>query len=431
MNSVDLNTKNALLLKEYLERLGNGEALESVQKGFRETFGNADAEDIVKAEQILINTGTSTAQVEKLCDLHSSLFHDQPAPSKAKAVGGPLKMKTIHSDGCGSHGHNDEEMPSALLAEIVGHPLNILTLENKELEGRLDKLQAVLDAQAPDSEIEASLSDLMSLAAHYAKKDELILPALKYYGVPGPAVVMWNVDDQLRDANKKLLAQVKQFGDDPAKMITIRADIQTMIDRMREMIFKEEKILFPMAEKYFTQEDWVRAYYDMPRFGFSWLEEVPIWKEAGPKPVVQPAVASNQVLGEETLIQLGGGNLTLAQLNAMLNTLPMELTFIDDQNISRFFSEKSDLFPRPTSSLGHEVFDCHPPKVLPMVKRVLQQLQSGEKDVISIMANKKGRKALVRYMAVRDADGEYLGVLEVVEDVTDLLKAPTSSQAGM
>lgn len=129
MNSVDLNTKNALLLKEYLERLGSGEALESVQKDFREAFGNADAEDIVKAEQILINTGTSTAQVEKLCDLHSSLFHDQPAPSKAKAVGGPLKMKTIHSDGCGSHGHNYEEMPSALLAEIVGHPLNILTLE--------------------------------------------------------------------------------------------------------------------------------------------------------------------------------------------------------------------------------------------------------------------------------------------------------------
>lgn len=432
MNPVNLDSENALRLKEYLERLGKGEPLESVQKDFREAFGQAAAEDIVKAEQILIHSGTPTSEIEKLCDLHSALFHDQPKPVSIKdmvANKGTIRMKTVQSGGCGSHGHDYDSMPSALATQVVGHPLNIMTLENRELEMRLNHIQTLLDQQAPASDLEASLADLMKLGAHYAKKDELILPLLKYYGVGGPAVVMWNLDDELRDTNKKLLSRLKNDGLDPAKMIQIRAEIQRMVDRMREMIFKEERILYPMAERYFTEEEWRTAYYDMPRFGFAWLEEIPVWNEAGPKPSVRPSIASLKDANEETKIELGGGQLTLAQLNAMLNTLPLELTFIDDQNISRYFSEDSFLFPRPTSSLGHEVFDCHPPKVLPVVRHVIEQLRSREKNIISIMANKQGRKALVRYMAVRDENGKYLGVLEAVEDVTNLIVPSTDKNA--
>ncbi len=121
---------------------------------------------------------------------------------------------------------------------------------------------------------------------------------------------------------------------------------------------------------------------------------------------------------EDGTIRMAGGSLTKEQLEGILRVLPLELTFIDDNNINRYFSENSELLPRPMSALGHSVFDCHPAQAQAMVERVIGQLKSGEKDRLSMRAVKRGKKAMVSYIAVRDAEGKYLGVLETVQDLS-------------
>jgi DUF438 domain-containing protein len=151
----------------------------------------------------------------------------------------------------------------------------------------------------------------------------------------------------------------------------------------------------------------------MDRFGYCYISE---------RPYVLDAPQKKSTLGvsmDDARITLPTGSMTVKELAAILDTLPFELTFIDKDNTNRYFSSDSTLFPRPMTALNHPVFDCHPPKVIPIVKKVINQLKSGEKDVISFTAMKKGHKVHVRYMALRH-EGEYLGVLEVVEPLDDL-----------
>lgn len=399
------------MLMNYIERLNNGEAWESVQNDFRETFGSVDAKEIVDAEKTMMQNGVPLSQVQKLCDLHSALFHGntrQERIAQAEAsVAASIKTKRKMQD-----------MPSAKSAEIQGHPLQILTMENEEFTKRLNQMRKLLTQNAETKQILNSLNDLKAAAVHYDKKDELILPPLKRHGVAGPADVMWNVDGELRQSVNALIRQLKQT-DEPELPQNVKDDIRRLCARMQEMIFKEEKILYPLAEKYFTEEEWQMIDQDLPRFGYAWIKEIPQWQDAKPeKKQISIEGADGSV--EQAEIQLPGGTLSLAELEGILRTLPVELTFIDANDTNRYFSEDSSLFPRAVSALGHQVYECHPPKVIPIVQNVIQKLKSGEENAISFVTTKKGRKTLVRYLAVRSKQKEYLGVLEVVEDITDI-----------
>ena len=112
-----------------------------------------------------------------------------------------------------------------------------------------------------------------------------------------------------------------------------------------------------------------------------------------------------------------GGHLTLAQLTAMLNTLPLEITFVDADNINRYFNEGPKVCKRPSMAIDREVFTCHPPKIEPMVRSIIEDLRSGRRDQVPMWLEKNGHATLVNYMAVRDCDGNYVGTVEVVQDM--------------
>ena len=114
---------------------------------------------------------------------------------------------------------------------------------------------------------------------------------------------------------------------------------------------------------------------------------------------------------------MAGGHLTLAQLTAMLNTIPMEITFVDADNINRFFNEGPKDFKRPGMAIDREVFSCHPPKVEQQVRRIIGEFRNGTLDKVPIWMEKNGKTMLVTYMAVRDAQGTYLGTMELVQDM--------------
>ena len=116
-------------------------------------------------------------------------------------------------------------------------------------------------------------------------------------------------------------------------------------------------------------------------------------------------------------IVLGGGHLTLDQLTALLNTLPLEITFVDHENINRYFNEGPKLFKRPQMAIDREVFSCHPPKIEGMVRSIIEDFRQGRQDQLPIWMEKDGRTVLVTYMAVRDQGKNYLGTMELVQDM--------------
>lgn len=416
---------SAEVLKHYLERLQQGEPLGSVQEDFARSFGTVSAEEIAVAEQELIHGGTSVMEVSRLCDLHSALFRGATRQERIRnAEKAVMEAEKKKKAACIPKEKSMNRMPSAESAGIPGHPLWILTKENEQLERRLDALQDALEEGADAAKICEKLQDLAEAGSHYDKKDELILPALSRCGVAAPADVMWTVDGELRKTNAALLEKMEEAagtGTDPDP--SVPADLEKYRKRAQEMCFKEEKVLFPLAEKYFTKKQWQGIALDMPRFGFAFIreEEIPAWQgETEEKREPLPSVLPGGRSKDEVRIALRGGTMSLKELEGILRAIPLELTFVDAEDINRYFSENGSLFPRAMTALDQPVRDCHPPKAGPVVEKVLESLRSGQKDVVSFVTNRRSRKVLVRYLAVRGRDGAYLGTLEAVEDISGI-----------
>jgi PAS domain S-box-containing protein len=116
-------------------------------------------------------------------------------------------------------------------------------------------------------------------------------------------------------------------------------------------------------------------------------------------------------------------NLKPEVIEAMLNAMPIEISFVDENDEVRYFNKNGDrIFPRPRSIVGRKVQQCHPPKSVHKVLQILEAFKKGERDVAEFWINLKGRQLYIRYFAVRDKDGKYLGTLEASQDITDIKK---------
>ena len=191
-----------------------------------------------------------------------------------------------------------------------------------------------------------------------------------------------------------------------------------MLQRAEEMIYKETNILFPICAEHFTDEEWRGIYRDSkdyaPCLGVANGE----WKTENGEQADATANSQFSTLNSQLdEVRMPGGHLTLPQLTALLNTIPMEISFVDADNINRFFNEGPKVFKRPGMAIDREVFSCHPPKVEPMVRSIIDSFRSGKADRVPVWMDKGGRTMLVQYMAVRDAAGNYLGTVELVQDM--------------
>ncbi len=412
--------KRTELLKSYLKRLGSGEDLEAVRADFKEQFQEVDAMEIMKAEQSMIAEGTPITEVQKLCDLHSALFHGATREEKIanaeiavaksmKAASAPQPFPMPPVSGA-NYGNKKEE--AARLEAIKGHPLQTFTRENEELKALIAEANAVL---ADGGDVLPLLVKIREVSIHYAKKGDLLYPLLKTrYEVTGPSAVMWTNDDEIRDDMGRLVR--KPEGDDEWKEA-----VKGVIKRADEMIFKDQNILFPICAVNFTEEEWMGIYRDAKDYAPAFGVESEVWEEAEEylkqeraEKEKKSGLTDAALAGE---VVMPGGHMTVAQLTALLNTLPVEITFIDDQNINRYFNEGPKVFKRPEMAIDREVFSCHPPKIEPMVRKILDDFRNNRRDVVPVWMEKNGRTMLVRYMAVRDNDGNYVGTVEAVEDM--------------
>lgn len=362
-------------IKEYLDRISRGEDFDRIRTEFVRDFQDVDSNEIMRAEQKILAEGTPVEELQKLCDVHSALFHERTT-----------KMDSTEK-----------------LTELVGHPLYTLTRENDALEELLSKVKATIQK----GKVEDSLiSELRSVAIHYAKKGDLLYPVLKVrYHIEGPASVMWSVDNDIRE-------ELRDLGKEKNKNQLWFERLDAVVTRMEEMIYKERNILFPTCASNFSAEEWMGIYHDAKDYEDCLGVESMIWPEAEKVDTKKAVIEKNS---EE--VMMVDGHMTVEQIQALLNTIPLEITFVDGEDINRFFNEGPKVFKRPAMAIGREVFSCHPPKVEKKVRTIIEEFKKGTLDEVPIWMEKSGKIFLVRYMAVRDGEGKYIGAAEFVQDM--------------
>lgn len=361
------------LLKSYIERLSKGEDLEAVRSDFVKNFKDVSSKEIVDAEQELIMSGLPLEKVQKLCDIHSALFHESNIVDESQKD----------------------------LENIPGHPLNILSAENKKIKFLADEVKNSKDKLA-------KIRELLKINSHYGKKAGLIYPLLKTkYNISGPSDVMWAVDDEIRSDLSNII-KTNSYDEE---------GLNKILDRVYEMIYKEENILFPLLKENFTEEEWNKIYGDLEEYGLDLVDDVPLWKDYKPKEILPEEEEEEEVSCGS--LEFETGSLKIKEALQIFRTLDAELTFIDKDDFVRYYSEGKDkIFPRPKSCLNRDVASCHPPKVVPMVKSLLDDFKNKKRDRLVVCRDIKGKKILVKYLAVYDESGAYMGTLETVEDIS-------------
>lgn len=371
------------VIRQVIKELHDGKSVDEVKGKFEEAFNGVSATEITEAEQALIQEGLPITEVQRLCDVHSAVFKGS--------------IEEIHR----------ETDPM----KIPGHPANVLYLENREIEKIIDNIiKPNLEKSDRDSieKLKEGFEQLLKIDIHYSKKENLLFPYMEKYGITAPPKVMWGVDDEIRDDLKIVYADLS-YG---CINEEIKQRIEDVLNRVKEMIFKEENIMIPMLLDVMTQDEWKKAADNSGEIGHM-LRWVPEWK-----PDLEAKEEIKEEMAEPGSITLPSGVFNAEELTHMLNTLPFDITFVDKDDKVKYFSESSErIFPRPRTIIGRNVSNCHPPASVHIVEDIVNDFKSGKKDHEDFWINMKDRYILIRYYAVRNEKGEYLGTVEVSQDI--------------
>ena len=378
-------------IKDIIKQLHEGKTVEEVKQQFEEAFEDVSASEITTAEAALIAEGVSASEIQRLCDVHASVFKGT--------------IEEIH-----------QHPSNAIL--IPGHPLNTLMRENLAISRIINQeikpyLQSLDDEESYKNLLEG-VNHLSQIELHYQKKENLFFPYMEKYGIVAPPQVMWGVDDEIRADIKEIKTLLEQ---DSKVDSVITQKIEDVMTRVEEMIFKEENIMAPMLLDHLTQEEWKKIADESHEIGFL-IKKVSEWNPVIP---TKDAVVKEEENVQEGLIKLPSGIFTTEQLTCMLNTLPFDITFVDKDDFVKYFSEgKERTFIRTRSIIGRNVSNCHPPASVHIVEKIVSDFKSGRKDQEDFWIKLGDKFVLIRYYAVRNDQGEYLGVLEVTQDIKEI-----------
>ncbi|WHY19630.1 DUF438 domain-containing protein [Paenibacillus sp. G2S3] len=393
-------TRRQAMLKEIIKELHAGKSVEEVKARFEEAVGDVTVAEISAMEHSLMTEeGIPVSEVQRLCSVHTAIFKGS--------------IEQIHRSS------KPEEQP--------GHPVHTFKLENREIE-RLVNFRLDLHAtkfQKNDSEelifkLLEDFSLLLDLDKHYSRKENLLFPYLEKYGIYGPTKVMWGVDDHIRRMIKEAKAALSSYSGNVAD---IGVQLTEIIKEVNEMIFKEENILLPMALDKLTEDEWVKIARESDEIGFCLTAPEQEWI---PERAAEPegAALQGEAVGaapQEGFIRFETGLLSLHQLETVLNHLPVDLTFIDENDVVRYFSHgKERIFARTTAVIGRTVQNCHPPQSVHVVEKLLEDFKAGLKDAEDFWIAIKDKFIYIRYFAVRDETGRYMGTLEFTQNIAPI-----------
>jgi len=382
-----------------LRQLHAGVPTEQVKERFKQFLEGVSPLEIAKIEQELVSEGISREELQRLCEVHLTIFKEQ------------LEKQRV------------EVTPTS--------PIGILLEEHKMLQQITEKLvmltEKVQRAEIPDSVIEELsqlkhiVDELLEAEKHYLREENALFPVLERHGISEPPAIMWMEHNQLREKKKQLKVLIENFtkmnfSDFKRQLGELAKAVNDMLNRH---IYKENNILFPVAQRVVTEQEWVDMMKDFDEIGYCCFTPTRLVAKAV-KDVKESAEEKPMLEG---VLKFETGTLTNEEVEAILNSLPVDITFVDKDDVVKFFNKaEKRIFVRTKAIIGRKVQLCHPQKSIHVVNRILDAFKKGEKDVAEFWIQKGGRLIHIRYFAVRDKDGKYLGTLEVTQDITDLKK---------
>ncbi len=380
-------------LKELILKLHEGDSPEQVRKELIESLENVPYGEVVEVEQELIEEGLPQEEVLKLCDIHSAVLQGNVDLSAAADI--PL-----------------------------GHPLDTLIKENKELMQLTSQIRNLI--KAIENNADADMANykpillekfnlLLDVDKHYQRKEYLVFPYLEQKGITGPPQVMWGKHDQIRELIKgsiEILRTPDVSRDD--LLATTELILLPAITGVDEMVIKEEEILFPMSMDNLSESDWYHIYNQTMEIGYCIYDPTDEWK---PKDADTEAIKAEMT---GSALQLPSGSFEANELVKVLNTLPVDMTFVDKNDKVKYFSQGSDrVFTRSRAIINRDVRHCHPPSSVHIVEKILEDFKSGKQKYAPFWIQMKGRFIHIAYYALHDDNGEYMGTLEVSQDLTE------------
>ncbi len=242
---------------------------------------------------------------------------------------------------------------------------------------------------------------------------------MEKHGITAPPKVMWAVDDEIRGKVKALKCLLADSRPDPAAIKETHAAVTAQV---KDMIFKEEEIMLPMVSDKFSLDEWQAIEAGSHEIGFPFFPEgVGRWQPSGLKLAGAATDSVDSTMSITSEIAFDAGTLSAEEANSIFNVLPLDMTFVDaDDRVKYFTQGKERIFDRPKTILGREVRRCHPPASVHIVETIIASFRSGEKDHEAFWIPFGDKFVHIRYFAVRNRQGQYLGTLEVTQDVKPL-----------
>jgi DUF438 domain-containing protein len=392
---INNSEKRKELLKHMILQLHAGEAPDEARKQLVSLLTKIPYGEVVEVEQELISEGVlSEAEVLKFCDIHS------------EALDGHIDL-------------------SGMKIIPPGHPVDTFRRENKELLKVVDQLEELyknISSIANESligpyflQIKTHFNSLMDVEKHYLRKENLLFPYLEKYGITGPPKVMWGKHNEIRELLKASLEVLNSpEGLSPEEAGTaVQLVFKPASDAVADMTMKEDQILLPMVMDKLTDLEWYEIYKQTLEIGFCLYDPDVEWKPENLSAEEEPEKDSD-------IIQLPSGSFTKAELQAILNSLPVDMTFVDKNEKVKYFSQgKERIFHRSRAILNRDVKLCHPPSSVHIVEQILEDFRCGKEDHAPFWIQMKGKFIYIEYFALRDENGEFLGTLEVSQDLTE------------
>jgi DUF438 domain-containing protein len=410
-------------LKAIIKRLHAGEAASQVRRDFARLIEGVSAEEIAAMEQALVDEGLPVEEIQRLCEVHVEVF------------------KTALEKG-----RRAESMP--------GHPVHGFIAENRAAAPRLKRLlreARSLAWGAGDAEAAgAALDDLTTMIIHYQRKENQLFPFLERVGFTGPSKVMWGKHDEIRAQFKAVRAaldaiapQGKGKASPREAARRFRIETRKLAAMMRRMFFMEERILFPNALSRLSERDWALIRKGEEAIGWAWISPgaeydaaLVLARTSGAPTLAEliarasaPEASTPEAPATETVptaeepagIALNTGSLSAELLDLVLRKLPVDISVVDEQDKVLYYSDNpARVFPRSPAVIGRDVRNCHPPKSLAVVERILDAFKAGTRDSARFWIEMGGKFVVIDYLALRDASGRYRGTLEMTQDAAEL-----------
>jgi DUF438 domain-containing protein len=298
---------------------------------------------------------------------------------------------------------------------VKGHPAKIFQDENTRIQTLLDEeIKPYIGKYDKTSQLmlRIALERLSEISKHYSKKENLLFPGLEKRGISSIPKVMWGVDNEIRETVKQTL---EKLGSKEVNLEGLQDDLQTIISRVEDMIVKENNILLPLLTDTLSLYDWILADEGSAEIGYFLDTTVESWKQDTSS---EETVQATKTSVQNDEVEFTAGSLLPKEINAILNTVPFDMTYIDKDGHVKYFTQgKERIFDRPKTIIGRHVNMCHPPQSVHVVDDIVNSFKSGEKDHEDFWIDFKEMFVHIRYYAVRGEQGEYLGTLEVTQDI--------------